>query len=273
MSFPSAERVKSLIWRNGRAEQEDRAVPAEMPIAFTYDGSAHAVMMASPSDLEDFAFGFSLNERIIDARSGIAALEIIAHESGAELRIVLGEAERGNLARRRRRQAGPVGCGLCGIERLDDAMPNLPLVTSSLQITPGEIIAGMRGLAPLQKLNAETHAVHAAAFYVRGSGVIMLREDVGRHNALDKLAGALAGNGIDSTQGVILMTSRLSVELVQKAAIMGVPILAAISAPTALAIVQAERAGVSIAGIVREDGLEIFTHAHRLVPELNIHAP
>ncbi|MFO1186561.1 MAG: formate dehydrogenase accessory sulfurtransferase FdhD [Alphaproteobacteria bacterium] len=272
MKLKPAVSHRSVAVHGDGMQPATRKVPAEVPVAFVYDGSAEAVMMATPADLEDFALGFCLNERVIGSPTGLEALEILEVGRGIELRIALDAPEREGMAVRRRRHAGPAGCGLCGIESLEDALPTLPVVGAGLRLTAGEIIAAMRAMTPLQRLNAETRAVHAAGFYVRGDGIVALREDVGRHNALDKLAGAMARACRDPAAGAILVTSRLSVELVQKAAIMGSPILAAVSAPTALAIEEAEKAGITLCGIVRDDGLEMFTHAERIGLEATAHA-
>lgn len=253
-----------IAWRGKASTHSTRALPAEVPVAFVYDGGTEAVMMASPADLEDFALGFSLNDGIIAAREEIVELGIVEVDRGIELRMTLTHRNRETLVSRRRHRAGPVGCGLCGVESIAEAVPVLPRVTANLTLAADEIVGAMRAMAPLQKLNAETHAVHAAGFYVRGEGIVSVREDVGRHNALDKLAGALVRMGRKASGGAILMTSRVSVELVQKAAVMGAPILAAISAPTALALREADAAGITVVGIVRDDGLEVFTHARRI---------
>jgi FdhD protein len=263
MKLKPSARFESVAWCGTGAVPTGRTLPAEVPVAFVYDGSAEAVMMATPGDLEDFALGFSLNDGVIASPDDITELGIVDVELGIELRISLNHRKRDALAIRRRRRAGPVGCGLCGIESIEDALPKLPRVRANLRVTPREIVAAMRAMAPLQKLNAETHAVHAAAFYVPDEGIVAVREDVGRHSALDKLAGALARNGKSAATGAILVSSRVSVELVQKAAMMGSCLLAAVSAPTALALREAKAAGVTVAGIVRDDGLEIFTHAQR----------
>ena len=253
-----------VAWRGKASTHSTRALPAEVPVAFVYDGGTEAVMMASPADLEDFALGFSLNDGIIAAREEITELGIVEVDRGIELRMTLTHRNRETLVSRRRHRAGPVGCGLCGVESIAEAVPVLPRVTANLTLAADEIVGAMRAMAPLQKLNAETHAVHAAGFYVRGEGIVSVREDVGRHNALDKLAGALVRMGRKASGGAILMTSRVSVELVQKAAVMGAPVLAAISAPTALALREADAAGITVVGIVRDDGLEVFTHARRI---------
>jgi FdhD protein len=255
--------VPSGVWR-GRTASAARVVAAEAPVVFVYDGGTEAVMMATPADLEDFALGFSLNDGIVASADDIIDLAVAEVERGIELRMRLRERNLEALVNRRRRRAGPVGCGLCGVESIDEALPKLPRVEVSLKLKANEIVEAMRALPPLQKFNAATHAVHAAAFYVPGEGILAAREDVGRHNALDKLTGALVRTRRAPATGAILMTSRLSVELVQKAAMMGAPILAAVSAPTALALREAEKAGITIVGIVRDDGCEIFTHPERI---------
>lgn len=254
----------NIVWRGGEAVRSTRVVAAEVAVAFVYDGGTEAVMMATPADLQDFALGFSLNEGIVSSPDEIGELAIVEVKDGIELRATLSVRNREALVARRRHRAGPAGCGLCGVESIEEAVPPLPRVSSALVVAPGDIVAAMQALAPLQTINAETHAVHAAALFVPGEGVVAVREDVGRHNALDKLTGALVRLGRKAQDGVILMTSRVSVELVQKAARMGAPVLAAISAPTSLALAQAEAAGITLVGVVRDDGLEVFTHGDRV---------
>ncbi len=262
--FPASVRVTTLAVREHGARAATRAIPEETAVAFIYDGGAEAVMMATPADLEDFALGFSLNDGVVVHASEIRDLEIVPQADGVELRIWL-QADRGHtLARRRRARAGPTGCGLCGVESLAEAMRAPPEVNSGFRVPADAIITAMRDLAARQELNLQTRAVHAAALFVPGDGLVAVREDAGRHNALDKLAGALARMGRRAGEGVVLMTSRVSVELVQKAAVMGAPVLAAVSAPTALALRTAEGAGITIVGVVRDDGLEVFTHVSRI---------
>lgn len=256
--------IPSIKVAGGGAGAHARAVLAEVPVALVYDGSTHAVMMASPADLEDFAIGFSLTEGIVGSAREIASLDVIPQDNGIELRLWLTPDRGRRLAERRRRIAGPTGCGLCGVESLEAAMPACPQVSAGLSVHPQEIAAALAALPPAQSLHQRTHAVHGAGLWTRAQGLVALVEDVGRHNALDKLIGRLHRERIAAGQGMVLLTSRVSVEMVQKAAVAGAPILVAISAPTALALHTAERAGITLAAIARADGFEVFTHPWRI---------
>ena len=172
---------------------------------------------------------------------------------------------------RRRYLAGPTGCGLCGIESLSEAMRSPATISDAAHFTPGEIMQALDALTGLQEINGLTHAVHGAAFYQPRNGVVALREDVGRHNALDKLAGALARANCAARGGLGILTSRLSVEMVQKAAAIGLPVLVAVSAPTALAVRTAEAAGITLVAVARSDGFEVFTHAGRIKEDRSAH--
>lgn len=239
---------------------DERAVAEECPIALVYDGTTIAVLMASPSDLPDLATGFSLTEGIIREISEIEELNVVASSEGIELRMWL-RADSGRLLKeRQRRLVGPTGCGLCGIESLQEAKRASPTVAREIFLTPGQIGSAIEALAACQQLNRETRATHAAGFFVPGDANTVVREDVGRHNALDKLAGALAGANIPGRTGAVVLTSRVSVEMVQKAAAMGTGIIIAISAPTALAIRTAEASGITLVGIARGREFEIFSH-------------
>jgi FdhD protein len=259
----ASESVAATTWRRSGAASSSRAVAVETAVAITYGGSTQAVLMTSPTDLEDFAVGFTLTEGIASL-AAIESIERIDGELGIEMRVTLARQPSERLAARRRAMAGPVGCGLCGIESLEEAVRPLPFNGSEASFAPDAILAAIGGLAPLQALNAETRAVHAAAFWQPGEGVRLVREDVGRHNALDKLAGAIARSGLDAASGAVLLTSRVSVEMVQKTAAIGAPLIVAVSAPTSLAIRAAADAGITLVAVARADGFEVFTHGERL---------
>jgi FdhD protein len=223
-------------------------------------------MMGTPADIEDFAVGFSLTEGIITDISEIAAIEPIEDEQGIDVQIALVDDVADALRLRRRHMAGPVGCGLCGIESIEQAVRKVPDVSNvALKLTQKDVVRAIALLNDAQPLHRETHAVHGAGFYIPSEGLLAVREDVGRHNALDKLCGAVIRSGHKGSEGVVAVTSRLSVEMVQKAAILGSSVLVAISAPTALAIRTAEEAGMTLVALVRGDDFEIFTHPHRII--------
>jgi FdhD protein len=266
-----AYRISRTSWHDGAIETDERMIPEEIAIAFIYNFSSHAVMMATPSDLTDFATGFSLTDGIVGDAEEIEAIETIYVEDGIELRISLAVGRRDAFLARRRHLAGPTGCGLCGIEALAQAVRPPCRVASETTLSDFDIATALAAMADHQTLNRMTHAVHAAAFWQRNRGLVALREDVGRHNALDKLAGALAREHMSATHGAILLTSRVSVEMVQKATMIGAAIIVAVSAPTALAIRLAEAAGVTLVAIARRDGFEVFTHSHRI--RRTLHSP
>lgn len=241
-----------------------RAIPEETPIALVYDGVTHAVMLASPVDLEDFAIGFSLTEGKITRLDDIIGTDIVTHENGIEIRIWLAPRAGLHNAQRRRAMLGPTGCGLCGVESLDAALPVTPRVDVPLTLGASDVLRAVASVTPAQTLNAQVKAMHAAGLWKPGTGLVALREDVGRHNALDKLAGACARSHTDVSSGVIVLTSRVSVEMVQKAAVLGAPVVIAVSAPTALALRTAETAGITLIAIARGDSFEVFTHPCRV---------
>jgi FdhD protein len=256
--------IDRQVWRDGRVSGGPRAIPEETAVALTYNGGTYAVMMATPQDLRDFAVGFSLSEGIVLSPDDIYSLEIVPLDDGIELRMWLAQSRADRLNERRRHIAGPTGCGICGIDSIAEAIRPAAIVAQGRRFSSREIMAAMQGIPPLQAINVETRAVHAAAFWTPGRGIVVLREDVGRHNALDKLAGALAHDKTSAAEGMVLLTSRVSVEMVQKTAAMGAPVMVAVSAPTALAVRMADAAGITLAAIARADGFEIFTHPGRI---------
>ena len=259
--------VNRQVWRVSGASCGLRTIPEETALALTYNGGTYAVMMGTPQNLRDFAVGFSLSEGIVQSADDICSLDIVDLDDGIELRMWLRQSQADRLNERRRHIAGPTGCGICGIDSIAEAVRPAAIVASGRSFSPQEITSAMRSMPPLQTINTETRAVHAAAFWTPERGIVSLREDVGRHNALDKLAGALAQDRIAASEGMVLLTSRVSVEMVQKAAAMGAPLMVAVSAPTALAVRMADAAGITLAAIARADGFEVFTHAKRIVTE------
>ena len=261
----AAQTVHRQSWRAGTPSPGSRSIPEETAVAVTYNGGTYAVMMTTPQDLENFALGFSLNEGVVNSAADIDSLDIVHLEDGVELRIWLSRPRADRLQERRRRMAGPTGCGLCGIESIAEAMRPIATIGHGRQFSPQQIMAAMESLPSRQRLNIETRAVHAAAFWNVESGIVALREDVGRHNALDKLSGALASASVLASEGIILLTSRVSVEMVQKTAAIGAPVMVSVSAPTALAVRMADAAGVTLVAIARADGFEVFTHPRRIL--------
>jgi FdhD protein len=237
-----------------------RMVAEECPVALVYDGTTVAVLMATPADLADLALGFSLTEGIVRSISDIEEIDVVPGSDGVELRMWLRPDSGRTLKERQRRLVGPTGCGLCGIESLQDANRVCSPVARAICLTPEQIGLAVETLSASQTLNRETRATHAAGFFVPGHDGMVAREDVGRHNALDKLAGALAVMGACGHSGAVVLTSRISVEMVQKTAAIGAGIVIAVSAPTALAIRTAEACGITLVGIARGRDFEVFSH-------------
>jgi FdhD protein len=256
-----SQRVKTVALGHGA---DSRVLPEEMPVAIVYGGTTQAVMMATPGDLIDFAVGFSLSEHIVSDAKDLGEIEIVEHADGIEAQIWLPEDLEVALSSRRRAMTGPVGCGLCGIDSLAEALrPIAPLPASTLCLSPDDCTLALDELRGWQPLHDETRAVHAAGFYVPGQGILLAREDVGRHNALDKLIGAMARAGIDGATGAIALTSRISVEMVQKCAVAGSPVLLAISSPTAHAVRLAEGANITLVSLARGEA-HVFSHSSRI---------
>jgi FdhD protein len=262
-------KARRQIWRDGSPNEGARLIPEETALALTYNGGTYAVMMGTPQNLRDFAVGFSLSEGIVQSPEDIDSLDIVELEDGIELRMWLKRSRAELVNERRRHIAGPTGCGICGIDSIAEAIRPAAVVAKGRTFLPREIMAAMAAIAPLQQINIETRAVHAAAFWMPARGIVCLREDVGRHNALDKLAGALAQATVAAGEGMVLLTSRVSVEMVQKTAALGAPLMVAVSAPTALAVRMADAAGITLAAIARSDGFEVFTHPERVISEVS----
>ena len=241
------------------------AIALETPVALSYNGLSHVVMMLTPADLEDFALGFSLSEGIVERPAQIYALETLAHAGGLEVAITLGNERFQHLKDRRRNLAGRTGCGLCGAESLEQAVRPVPPVACDTAIAPAAIQRALAALDRWQPLQRATGAAHGAA-WCDGDGTIRLaREDVGRHNALDKLIGALARSGEPRGGGFALVSSRASYEMVAKAAHAGIGILVAVSAPTAFAVRLAVEAGVTLVAFARAGRLSVYTRPERLL--------
>jgi FdhD protein len=250
--------------------QRDGDVPAsrvlanEVPIAVEFDGQPHAVMMATPADLEDFAVGFALAERIVLHPSEIARIDIRYGLKGVAIDIRLEREQSARLAERRRNVLGQTGCGICGIMTLEEVLPALTPLTACPTIEKAALFSALERISGLQELNRATGAVHAGAFCRPDGTIAVLREDVGRHNALDKVAGHLARRNIEPGQGFALMTSRCSYELVQKAVLARIPCLVSISAPTELAVAIARETSLTLVALARADSMLAFNDPYAI---------
>lgn len=251
-------------WRGAELMLGPDEVAEEVPVALEYNGISHAVMLATPADLEDFALGFSLSEGIVDSAREVYDIEIDTRAHGIAVQLDIASAAFMRLKDRRRSLAGRTGCGLCGTESLEQVIRTPAPVQSTASFHTDVVQAAFVQLQLRQALQRHTGATHAAAWLRADGHVSMVREDVGRHNALDKLAGALARSGEDIAGGAVLVTSRASYEMVLKAAAIGAGVLAAVSAPTALAVRLAEQAGITLAGFVRPGAHVVYAHPQRL---------
>ena len=252
-------------WSRGVSERITDHVAQEVPIAITYHGVPHVVMLATPRDLEDYAYGFTLSEELVADASEIRGAEVVPGEESFEVRVSIAWDRFPELLRRRRNLTGRTGCGLCGAETLAEAVRVPKSSGAGPTVTVADLHAAIVQLEGLQPLNAETGSVHAAAWVLPGQGIQCVREDVGRHNALDKTIGALVRSGADFNAGYMLVTSRASFEMVQKSATVDISFLVAISAPTSLAIAHAEKSGLTLVGFARRDRHVGYTHPHRLI--------
>ena len=272
--------VSVTRWRNGELSTVQDKVAEEVPIAFVFNGVSHAVMLATPLDLEDFALGFSLSEGILRDKSDLYDIEVVKQAQGIELRLDIATECFVKLKERRRNLVGRTGCGICGAESLEQALrlPQMDILNKNVISKPlsaSHIQAAFHAIQSKQFLQQATGATHACAWVNAQGEVDLLREDVGRHNAMDKLIGALARQENNKQEnkepkrpnqqeGFVLTSSRASVEMVQKVASAGIQVLAAISAPTGLAIRVAEMYGVTLIGFLRDQQFVIYTHQHRV---------
>ena len=261
---PTAVELGVERWRRGTVTRERDLVAEEMPVALVYHGVPHVVMLATPADLEDYAVGFTLSEGLVARADEIRGIEVSRGEDSVEVRITVAWERFSALLDRRRNLTGRSGCGLCGQETVEAAVREVRKVGSGARLTATELHEAISQLAGLQPINARTGSVHAAAWLVPGKGIQVVREDVGRHNALDKVIGALVRSGVDPADGALLLTSRASFEMVQKSAAVGVALVAAFSAPTAFAVRLAERAGLTLVAFAREHQHVVYAHPWRL---------
>ena len=287
-STPEAASVEVAVerWQAGRTEHATDRVAEEVPVALVYHGVPHVVMLATPSDLEDYAVGFTVSEGLVASAAEIQSVEVLTTSAGksaslaaatpdgrgasdlaeaVEVRIGIAAERFSALLQRRRNLTGRTGCGLCGTETLDQAMRPFAKLADGLRVPVSDLHEALASLDAQQPVNSRTGSVHAAAWCVPGKGVQWVREDVGRHNALDKAIGALVRSDTDATAGYMLVTSRASYEMVQKSVAAGVSLLAAVSAPTALAIRIADEAGLTLVGFARRDRHVVYTHPQRLL--------
>lgn len=236
-----------------------RAIAVEAPVAIEYNGIGYAVMMATPTDLEDFAVGLTLSDGLAEGAGEIEAIDVHPVAGGWIVRIALGQDRMEPVLARARTRVSESGCGLCGIENIEQVLRPLPPVTARIRTNRAAIAAALAALPAHQALSAATGAAHAAAFCDADGSIRLVREDVGRHNALDKLLGGLIRAGISATDGFILLSSRCSYELVEKTARANCPLLVTISAPTSLAVERAQAAGLTLAALARSDSMLVLS--------------
>jgi FdhD protein len=261
-------RVTPRLAFGARVDAGTRMLPEEVAVALSFNGATQAVMMATPEDLVDFGYGFALTEGIARPED-ILSVDVETLPQGRDVQVWLRPEAEARLTARRRTMAGPVGCGLCGIDSIDQALRKVPQIdATAFRMTPSEVMAAVAALPGQQRLHDATRAVHCAGYWTAGA-IALAREDVGRHNALDKLAGALvrASTYPDLAAGAIVLTSRVSIDMVQKVAMLGAPVIIAVSAPTADAVTLADHAGITLVALARPDRFEVFTHTDRLTTE------
>ncbi len=261
---PVSAEVAVDRWTSGATTHTTDQVAREVPVALVYHGVPHVVMLATPSDLEDFAVGFTLSEGLVGRPDEVRAVEVTHGAEAIDVKVTVAWEKFSELLHRRRNLTGRTGCGLCGAETAADAIRDTGLVGPGPVVTVEELHAAIEQLGSLQPINAMTGSVHGAAWVVPGKGIHLVREDVGRHNALDKAIGALVRENADFSTGFMLITSRASYEMVQKSATVGITFLVALSAPTAFAIRLAEKTGLTLVAFARRDRHVVYAHPGRL---------
>lgn len=264
LGWPSYQQYTVDRWQGGQHEQLQDFIAEEVPVSLIYNGTPHVVMLASPTNLEEFALGFSITEGIIKNPKELLSARVYNRSNGIEVQIKIPEQRFQCMADKGRNLTGRTGCGLCGASTLKQAIREPSPVSGELSLSADQLQSALTGIKQHQKLNRLTGAVHAAAWAVPGLGILDVREDVGRHNALDKLIGFLLRTDKDLSAGFVIVTSRASYEMVQKTAWVGITLLAAISAPTGLAIRLANEAGLTLIGFARDDQHVVYTHPQRL---------
>jgi FdhD protein len=251
-------------WQNGASTEVSDQVAEEVPVALVYHDVPHVVMLATPANLEDFGTGFTLSEGLVERATEIRGVEVTQGDGVADVHITVAWERFTQLLQRRRNLTGRTGCGLCGAETAADAIRAPPQVPAGVAVSVAQLHAAIEQLSQWQPINARTGSVHAAAWVLPEQGIQLAREDVGRHNALDKTIGALARTGADFGRGYMLITSRASYEMVQKAATVGVSLLVALSAPTAFAVRLAQQTGLTLVAFARRDRHVVYAHPQRV---------
>jgi FdhD protein len=270
LATTGSDKVTRVIWKAGETIEGTDWVATETAVALVYNGISHVVMMATPANLEDFALGFSLSEGILESAKQLLDCEVTETDKGIELALTITAEPFAKLKEKRRNLVGRTGCGLCGAESLDQAITEPAMVTAELALSHEALQKASSALAAQQKLQQQTGAVHGAAYCNQQGEILLVREDVGRHNALDKLLGALAKKQHEQDKeqnkdpGFVLVTSRASYEMVAKTTSANIPLLAAVSAPTSLAIELAEKSGLTLVGFTRTGRHVVYANGQRI---------
>ncbi len=256
--------ITARHWHDGTFEERSEQVVEETPVVIVYNNIPHVVMMATPRDLEDFAVGFSVTEELVRSPADIERIDIVKYSQGIEVQAAVAAECEAVIATRTRRLTGRTGCGICGTDSIEGVLKTLHAVPPGGVVRASAIERALQSLVDHQQLNAAAGAVHAAGWASLDGSIVVAREDVGRHNALDKLIGALLRTGVKPEEGFVVVTSRASFEMAQKATVFGAWLLAAISGPTGLAVRVAQQAGLTLVGFARRGRMTVYTHPQRV---------